>query len=81
MRVDRSCNLPLNDMSRRKAASLLEPAMLLRDHEVIRTTLVAAAMVQAAKTGYRTALHSLLVHQFAVMQADELEILAVELGI
>ena len=55
--------------------------MLLRDPEVIRTALVAAAMVQACTVGYEQAMHSLLVQQFAMMTEDELVIVARELGI
>jgi hypothetical protein len=59
----------------------LEPHMMMRDPEVIRTALIGAAMVQAGTIGYEQALRSLLVQQFASMSSDELAIIAKELGI
>jgi hypothetical protein len=55
--------------------------MFMRDPEVIRTALVSAAMVQACKVGYESALMTLLIHQFAAMSDDELEIIARELSV
>jgi hypothetical protein len=55
--------------------------MFLRDPEVIRTALVAAAMVQARTVGYEQALRTLLVQQMATMTDDEVAIVARELGV
>lgn len=55
--------------------------MFMRDPEVIRTALVSAAMVQACKVGYESALLTLLIQQFASMTDDELEMIARELNV
>jgi hypothetical protein len=55
--------------------------MFMRDAEVVRTALVAAAMTQACAVGYELALRTLLIQQFATMTEDELAIIAVEIGV
>jgi hypothetical protein len=55
--------------------------MFMRDAEVIRTALVAAAMTQACAVGYEKSLRTLLVQQFATMSDDELAIIAIEIGV
>jgi hypothetical protein len=55
--------------------------MMLREPEVIRTALVAAAMVQACTVGYEHALSTLLIQQFAALSDEEVALVAKELGI